>query len=253
VRGDAPMIGRRGRGRMLAVTRLAKRVISLLVLWVATVRVLVETAGGATCEERQRDYPGDDLVPGERRGSTMAVTIDAPPTAIWPWLVQMGCGRAGFYSIDRLDNGGEPSAERIHPEWQGLAEGDRIPSTPDGRFWFDVARLEPERLLVLAANIDTGAKRSIPFDAPMASHGMRGLWTFVLEPVGDDATRLIVRGRGEGRPVIVNRAMELVFFDFAHWLMQRVQFANLRRRAEALAHEPAAGSGQPSPLVASRG
>lgn len=241
-----------GLGRIVGVTRLAKRVISLLVLWVVAVRVLVETAGGATCEERRSAYPGDDLVPGSQRGSTMAVTIAAPPSAIWPWLVQMGGGRAGFYSIDRLDNGGEASAERIHPEWQGLAEGDRISATPDGRYWFDVARLEPERVLVLASNIDTGAHRSIPFAAPMARHGMRGLWTFVLEPVGADATRLIVRGRGEGRPVVVNRAMGLVFFDFAHWLMQRVQFANLRRRAESLPAAPDASS-QPDPLVASRG
>ena len=70
---------------------------------------------------------------------------------MWPWLVQMGCDRAGFYSWDRLDNGGRPSAENVHPEWQDLEQGGRITSTPDGKLWFDVATLERERALVLRA------------------------------------------------------------------------------------------------------
>ena len=56
----------------------------------------------------------------------MATTIAAPPERVWPWLVQMGCDRAGFYSFDRLDNGGRPSADRIHTHWQKLREGDRV-------------------------------------------------------------------------------------------------------------------------------
>jgi proline iminopeptidase len=102
---------------------------------------------GASDEEVQQPYPGAELVPGGRRGATMAVTIDAPPARVWPWLVQMGCDRAGWYSWDRLDNGGVPSAERIHPEWQTLAMGDRLASTPSGGAWFVVAALEWERFL----------------------------------------------------------------------------------------------------------
>ena len=87
---------------------------------------------GASDEEVRQPYPGADLIPGGQRGATMAVTIDAPPSRVWPWLVQMGCDRAGWYSWDRLDDSGVPSAERIHPEWQELAVGDRLASTPSG-------------------------------------------------------------------------------------------------------------------------
>ena len=80
---------------------------------------------GVTHHERQRALPGDELVPGAGRPCTMATTVDAPPSQVWQWLVQMGCDRGGFYSFDRLDNGGTPSVEEIRPEWQTLKAGDR--------------------------------------------------------------------------------------------------------------------------------
>lgn len=70
----------------------------------------------------------------------MAVTIDAPLSEVWPWVVQMGCDRAGWYSWDRLDNGGVPSAERLNPGWQSIAVGDHLASTPSGSAWFEVLR-----------------------------------------------------------------------------------------------------------------
>ena len=70
---------------------------------------------GATDEEVARPYPGHDLVPDGTRGGTMAITIDAPPTRVWPWLAQMGYGRAGWYSWDHLDNFGRSSARELHP------------------------------------------------------------------------------------------------------------------------------------------
>jgi hypothetical protein len=75
---------------------------------------------GATDEELRRPYPGADLIPGGTRSATTATTIDAPPSAVWPWLVQMGADRAGWYGWDRLDNFGRRSAKRIHPEWQQI-------------------------------------------------------------------------------------------------------------------------------------
>ena len=80
---------------------------------------------GGTDEEVTGPYPGAGLVPDGERGPTMAVTIDAPPDRVWPWLVQMGGDRGGWYSWDNLDNAGRPSAQRVHPEWQDLAVGDR--------------------------------------------------------------------------------------------------------------------------------
>ena len=81
---------------------------------------------GASDEEVAGPYPGADVVPDGARGPTMAVTIDAPPEQVWPWLVQMGGDRGGWYSWDRLDNAGCPSARRVHPEWQSLAVGDFV-------------------------------------------------------------------------------------------------------------------------------
>jgi hypothetical protein len=88
--------------------------------------------GGATNEEVRRPYPGADVVSGGKRDATMAVTISAPPSRRWPWLVQLECDRAGWYSWDRLDNGGVPSVERIHPEWQEITVGERLTSKPSG-------------------------------------------------------------------------------------------------------------------------
>ena len=76
---------------------------------------------GATDEEVAGPYPGAELVPDGERGATMAVTIEAPPDQVWPWLVQMGGDRGGWYSWDHLDNAGRPSAQEVHPEWQDLA------------------------------------------------------------------------------------------------------------------------------------
>ena len=80
---------------------------------------------GATDEEVRRAMPGDDLVP-DAASTTRAITIAAPAEQVWPWLVQLGYGRAGWYSYDWIDNDGQPSADRILPELQQLQVGDQI-------------------------------------------------------------------------------------------------------------------------------
>ena len=90
---------------------------------------------GATDEEVTKTLPGDELPApyGDRRVSTRAITIDAPPDEVWPWLVQMGSGRAGFYThewVERLlfiTYADGHSSTRVHPEWQDLKVGDRVP------------------------------------------------------------------------------------------------------------------------------
>jgi proline iminopeptidase len=170
---------------------------------------------GALDEEVRQPYPGADLIPGGRRGATMAVTIEAPPSRVWPWLVQMGCDRAGWYSWDRLDNGGVPSAERIHPEWQEVRLGQRLASLPSGRAWFEIAALEPERFLGLRA----------PFYVDT-------LWGFRLKALPVGRTRLVVSGYAAARPRLLQALADRLFWEPAHWIMQTRQLANLRRRAE---------------------
>jgi hypothetical protein len=187
---------------------------------------------GASDEEVRQPYPGADLMPGAQRSPTMAVTIDAPPSDVWPWLVQMGCDRAGWYSWDRLDNAGMPSAERIHPEWQNLAVGNRLASTPNGRAWFEVAALDPERFLGLRATIDL--RDGHPFDpaGPRPRLYFDGLWGFQLTGLPGGRTRLVVSGYASARPRLLQGIADVLFWEPAHWIMQRRQFANLKRRAE---------------------
>src|SRR4051795_4674808 len=109
---------------------------------------------GATPEERHRALPGDEVCENPQGQSTHAITVDAPPGQVWPWLVQMGWGRGQWYTarwVDRLlfpRNG--PSAESLVPEWQQLAVGDRIlDGPPEAHCAFVVDDLDPTRHLVL--------------------------------------------------------------------------------------------------------
>ena len=193
---------------------------------------------GATRAERRAYLLGDEIVAGAKSPSTMAITIDAPPSAVWPWLVQMGCDRGGFYSWDPLDNGGRPSAAEIHPEWQALEVGDRVLCTPDGRYWFQVERLEAEHVLVLRSSIDFRKQR--PFDpvGPRPKFFADGVWAFVLEELPHGKTRLVVRSSGAVRPRLLLGVGNMVFMDPAHVVMQVQQLRNLKRRAESPLREP---------------
>jgi hypothetical protein len=106
---------------------------------------------GATDDEITGPYPGAELVPEGQRAATMAVTIGAPPGQVWPWLAQMGWNRGGWYSWDRIDNAGRPSATQVHPEWQDLTVGDQLRAWSPGGLLapWEVATLEPDRFLGL--------------------------------------------------------------------------------------------------------
>jgi hypothetical protein len=110
---------------------------------------------GVSCEEARGRLPGDTVVPSPLWESTRAITIDTPPSAVWPWIVQMGfpAYRAGWYTpywLDRLQWGIKArSADDIRPDLQQLAVGDRVPDSIDWSAYFTVAEIEHERALVL--------------------------------------------------------------------------------------------------------
>ena len=118
-------------------------------------------AWGATHEEASGAYPGDELISDPAHCSTMATTLPAPPERVWPWLVQMGYDRAGWYSWDKLDHGGKPSADRIVPQWQNLHEGQRLNSMAHGRDQMTVAVLEPGRTMVLRSLYQVPSFRTV--------------------------------------------------------------------------------------------
>jgi len=107
---------------------------------------------GATHDEITANMPGDDVVAAPIFNATRAVTIDALPGAIWPWLVQIGFGRAGWYSYDLLDNLGRRSAERIIPELQRVEVGDLVPLGSCGDRGMRIKAFEPDRWM------DTGGR-----------------------------------------------------------------------------------------------
>ncbi len=204
--------------------------------------------------------PGDDLVADPMVVDTRAIEIDAPPAAVWPWLVQIGYGRAGWYSYDAMDMRGK-SADAIVPEWQSLAEGDMVPTSPDSAF--QVRRLEPERTLVLY--FDSAMVQEQVAKARAARHAGEAIeetpanlkaatvmfpanaefaasQAFVLEPLdGGARTRLVerMRIRVEGGPKAMNAFASL--FGFGAFVMMRKQMLGVRGRAErASAPAPAA-------------
>lgn len=190
-------------------------------------RMLVAELGAAPADE-SCPLPGDEMLPHSRFQKTHATTIEAPVEHVWPWLVQMGARRAGWYSFDLLDNGGVPSADHIIPELQSLSVGDIIPALPKSPDGFAVLSLDaPKSLIIGDPSLLPGGTR------PKAAPPWKTTWAFVLEPIGSDATRLTVRVRAEYAPDL-KMAIVLPVMSLAHEVMERRQLHNLRCRAEAL-------------------
>jgi hypothetical protein len=171
---------------------------------------------GATPQEVVRAIPGDDLVAEPDVISTRAVTIDAPPAAIWPWLVQMGSGRGGAYTYDWIENlfGLDMhSADEILPQFQNLRAGDVLP-LGGGGVTMTVEILEPDRVLCLRS--DDGA----------------WVWTFALYAEGG-STRLVSRNlialSGASR---LRRLASLLVMEPGSLVMERRMLHGIRERAE---------------------
>jgi hypothetical protein len=179
---------------------------------------------GATDDEVGRALPGDELVEGDGGDgprTTRAVTIDAPPSAVWPWLAQIGEDRAGFYSyswLERLAGCRMHNASRVHDEWQHRAPGETV--------WLAerygelgrqvVAHLEPDRVLAMVSPTD--------WDTILAGRGATGGWTLVLEPTAEGRTRLLARGSGG--------AVGTSLFDVAHFVMEQKMMRGIKERVE---------------------
>ncbi len=191
---------------------------------------------GATTAEIERVRPGDEEVPRPTLSTTRAVTIAAQPEEVWPWLVQIGKGRAGFYSytwIENLMGLGIKNVDRILPEFQQLKAGDQIPDLGP------VAAVEPNRFLLLAGHERWGDLS----------------WLLALEPYGEGRTRLISRSRYHLRWGTLLRSLPpqmvpfYVLFEPGEFVMLRKMLLGIKRRAEMRAKTGA--TTQRAPVAAS--
>lgn len=176
---------------------------------------------GATKRECRRVLPGDDLVPDPALVTTRAVTIGASTAQVWPWLVQIGQNRGGFYSYETLENIAGldiHNADRVHPEWQRLAEGDQVWLAPAGRpglrdgLALTVRQVVDQQLLVLSGE---------PAET---------VWSFHLRSLGPHRCRLVSRTRTSRGHGVAALAVEL--FDPVTLIMTRKMLREIKRRAE---------------------
>lgn len=193
---------------------------------------------GATDEEVERPLPGDELVSEANFQTTRAIDIEAPPEQVWPWLVQIGQGRGGFYSYDVLENAmglDIHSADRIVAEYQDLTVGDEIAIAPEGG-GFTVAAIEPQHHLLLEAQ---GAGDS-EIDEVFRQADAASTWLFLLEARNDDRTRLIVRWRARWDLTKSFASFLMgVVLDPIEFVMEQKMMQGIKERAEATAqHDP---------------
>jgi hypothetical protein len=184
---------------------------------------------GATTEEAARTLPYDDLVRNPTWNSTRVVTVEATPQQIWPWLVQVGWGRAGYYGYDWIDNGGKPSAWEILPEHQHLEKGTKFPMSPWTAMY--CRDFEEPRWMLLRMGTDDPT-------------GDIGSFLYYLDPIDHGRTRLMIRMRDKYRwfnPLVL--AMQLAV-DVGDILFQWEHLQGVKARAERMAKLEAAS---PSP------
>ena len=172
---------------------------------------------GATPDEITGPVAGDDLIPDARLVAIRSITITAPPTRVFPWLRQMGFGRAGWYSWDLIDNLGRKSATVIRPEWQNLSSGDTMPGGPIG---FTAVVVNPPTTLVLELRGRGRLARRIRFSL---AYELREL------PAG---TRLVTRVRSR-IDLPLGRFVERFVLGPGDGFMLRRQLVNVARRAES--------------------
>jgi hypothetical protein len=169
---------------------------------------------GATSAEVARPMPGDGILGADAPSTTRAITIGAPAHHVWPWLAQLGYGRAGWYSYDWLDNDGQPSARHIHPEWQQLRPGDRILMMPDSGL--DVTEVQD----------------GCYFTARAPDQAMS--WCLAAEPADQGSCRLISRWRARWHVTPASAAW-IALSEPGAFIMERRMLLGIRARAEQAA------------------
>jgi hypothetical protein len=182
---------------------------------------------GASPEEIHRALPGDGLLRRAQFNATRAMTIEAPPETVWPWLVQVGCRRAGWYSNDLLDNLGRPSATTIVPSLQHIAVGEWVPMSPSR------APSETTAFRIHSFEINQWLLWTKPDST----------WVWQLAPTTDNGTRLVTRTRAVydwRHPLMA--VLGVLLMEFGDFAMIRRMLRGIKARAEP----PVRNAGRPT-------
>ena len=175
---------------------------------------------GATDAEVAGHMPGDELVPRASFAATRAITIDAPPELVWPWIVQMGYRRAGFYTYALLDNAGYESADTVLEEYQHPQAGD----------WMPMAHKVSETTAFRVTAFSTG--EWLLWSKPYST------WSWPLSALPDGGTRLVTRLKQRYQWESPGMAiLTLVLLELGDFPMMRRMLIGIKERAERLARE----------------
>ena len=191
---------------------------------------------GATESEAARQLPGDELVPHPRVKYTRGITIEATPDRIWPWLIQMGQGKAGLYSYEKLENlaGCDiHNTDRILPQFQNIQVGDQIRLGPKGYPFFTVLGIHPNEALVLAAADVIPEPHNNELPDPLPEEYTLSNWVFYLNPITSHSTRLLIRGWLDYEPnSIKNWLIWRVLTEPIAFVMERKMLREIKKHVE---------------------
>lgn len=182
---------------------------------------------GATDAEVARTMAGDVVVAAPDFVATRAITIAAPPHAVWPWLVQLGSGRAGWYTFGRIDNAGQPSATQILEQYQHLTVGDLVPMVAGTDIGLRVKELEPGHRMLWWDGVGEYS------------------WEWLLERRGPNASRLVSRLRIVAHPWTKRAAYEAIAAR-GDIIMQIKMLHGIKQRAERHTAQPEPGAASQS-------
>jgi hypothetical protein len=214
----------------VGLARRIRRLSGVVIAWLILIYIALVLAirpwnltWGTTAAERAMSLPGDQLVPVAHYRIDHAITINAPTTAVWPWVIQIGQDRGGFYSYSALENaiGAQvTNAEQVIPEWQSRRVGELVRAAPPGwmggRFGSDIGW----RILELVPG------QAIVLD---------GWGSFTLFPINDSTTRMLIRTRGSGLPSVasaIRAPLRLLALEPAHLIMERRMLIGIKERVE---------------------
>ncbi|HXJ91019.1 MAG TPA: hypothetical protein VMS18_29695 [Candidatus Binatia bacterium] len=216
-----------------------KRIVIIIVIGL-TIPALVYHLGlrewclhwGTTSAEAHRALPGDELFPAYTGEATHAITIHAAPEKIWPWLMQIGQDRSGFYSYTFLENAfgcDMPKVERLVPDWKPRTRGEAV--------WFcDPKRYNGEgKMIPAVVETDRSFAMIMPADWKRVERGgpaREGMWSFTLQSAEGGNTRLIARLRNGPPPTLGALMMGRLFWEPAHFVMEQKMLRTIRDLAE---------------------